>query len=125
MQWEYFSLDEFRCPCCGVVDIEPSFVEKLDKLRRDAGFAFIVTSGYRCAKHNQAVGGAPNSAHRLGRAADIAIDGTQMGLLMDLRLTTDYGFYGFGISQKRQLRMLHLDDMTPSELKYRPIAWSY
>ena len=32
----------------------------------------IVTSGYRCLKHNQEVGGVPDSAHTKGLAADIS-----------------------------------------------------
>lgn len=35
----------------------------------------IINSGYRSPKHNEAVGGVPNSQHLTGRAADIRIPG--------------------------------------------------
>lgn len=43
----------------------------LDPLREAWGAPIIVTSGYRCARLNKAVGGAKNSAHLYGQAADI------------------------------------------------------
>ena len=43
----------------------------LDPLRTKWGMPIIVTSGYRCPKLNAAVGGAANSQHTKGMAADI------------------------------------------------------
>lgn len=43
----------------------------LDPLREAWGAPLIVTSGFRCKKLNQAVGGAANSQHQTGEAADI------------------------------------------------------
>ena len=43
----------------------------LDPLREAWGAPIIVTSGYRCERLNKAVGGAVNSQHRKGEAADI------------------------------------------------------
>jgi len=43
----------------------------LDPLRAKWGMPIIVTSGYRCPKLNAAVGGAVNSQHTKGMAADI------------------------------------------------------
>ena len=43
----------------------------LDPLREAWGAPIIVTSGYRCERLNKAVGGATNSQHRKGEAADI------------------------------------------------------
>ena len=43
----------------------------LDPLRAAWGGGIIVTSGYRSAALNKAVGGSPSSAHRYGLAADI------------------------------------------------------
>lgn len=43
----------------------------LDPLREAYGGPIIVTSGYRCSALNKAVGGAKNSQHMTGQAADI------------------------------------------------------
>ena len=43
----------------------------LDPLREAWGQPIIVGSGYRCEALNKAVGGATNSQHKLGQAADI------------------------------------------------------
>ena len=38
-----------------------------------------ILSGYRCPKHNKAVGGAKSSQHMLGTAADIVVEGVSVG----------------------------------------------
>lgn len=43
----------------------------LDPLREAYGGPIIVTSGYRCPTLNKAIGGAKNSQHMAGQAADI------------------------------------------------------
>jgi len=49
-----------------------SLVERvLDPLREAYGKPIRVTSGYRCPQLNRLVGGAPNSQHMRGEAADI------------------------------------------------------
>ena len=43
----------------------------LEPAREEYGKAMIISSGYRCEELNKAVGGAKNSAHLKGLAADI------------------------------------------------------
>lgn len=43
----------------------------LDRIRADWGSPIIVTSGFRSAKVNELVGGAPNSNHLYGLAVDM------------------------------------------------------
>ena len=45
--------------------------EVLDPLREAYGKPIRVTSGYRCPRLNNLVGGSPNSQHMRGEAADI------------------------------------------------------
>lgn len=47
----------------------------LEPLREYVQHAIIITSGYRCAALNKAVGGAKDSYHVKGMAADIRIEG--------------------------------------------------
>ena len=68
---DYFYLSEFQCPCCHTVKLVPYLVWMLDKLRKKINAPIIITSGYRCPKHNEKIGGAKNSYHMRGMAADI------------------------------------------------------
>lgn len=47
----------------------------LEKIRAKAKASIRITSGYRSKKHNKAVGGASNSQHVQGIAADIQAEG--------------------------------------------------
>jgi len=69
-----FKLKEFLCPCCGggADIVKPELLAALERLRRlSGGIRMVIDSGYRCPKHNRAVGGAKDSAHLIGMAADI------------------------------------------------------
>ena len=46
-------------------------MDYLDKVREAFGKAIIVTSGFRSPKLNKRIGGAPDSQHMKGQAADI------------------------------------------------------
>lgn len=48
---------------------------QLEKIRNFVEEPIIITSGFRSPKLNEAVGGAKNSYHLYGRAADIQING--------------------------------------------------
>ena len=63
---KYFSLKKFKCPCCGICNVDTPFLKKLDRLRRFVGCAIIVQSGCRCRAHNKKVGGKTRSAHITG-----------------------------------------------------------
>ena len=54
----------------------PKLIAKLEALRTALGDKPItIVSGYRSPAHNKAVGGAKNSQHVKGRAADIKVEG--------------------------------------------------
>jgi uncharacterized protein YcbK (DUF882 family) len=73
---EHFTRGEMQCPCCEVCKINPKLLRALEDLRVLAGNRPItVNSAYRCEKHNAEVGGAQNSQHLYGNAADIVIKG--------------------------------------------------
>lgn len=76
---KYFRRDEFACKCgkCGGFPAEPSpaLLRVLDQIREHFGSPCHVNSGVRCKDHNAAVGGANNSQHLYGTAADIRVDG--------------------------------------------------
>lgn len=73
-----FAINEFACQgsgCCSTVKIDTELAGYLQQIRDHFGKAVIITSAYRCAKHNAAVGGASNSYHTKGMAADIQVKG--------------------------------------------------
>ena len=75
---EHFHEDEFRCRCCGELHpdgIPQELVDHLEAVRKHFGKPVKINSGYRCPRHNKNVGGAKNSLHMQGKAADHYIDG--------------------------------------------------
>ena len=70
---EHFFSTDFDCHCkrpqCNETLINPRLPEALEDLHLLSG-DFNIDSGFRCKAHNQEVGGAPNSQHTLGYAAD-------------------------------------------------------
>ena len=65
-----FPIHERACPCCGKVEIDPAFLERLVEARLDAGIPFPINSMYRCPAHNRDVGSTTDN-HPEGKAADI------------------------------------------------------
>lgn len=95
---EFFSLSEFACPCCGRVKVSEQFTElvaRLHELRKVLGKPVKTTSGYRCSDHNEEVGGAAQSQHLLGAAADIIVSGVKPGEVAEQ--AERVGFRGIGI----------------------------
>lgn len=69
---KHFSRSEFACHCgCGGSTVDYELLVVLEELRERLKHPIIVVSGYRCSAHNVVVGGARDSQHMQGRAADI------------------------------------------------------
>ena len=65
---KYFKQDEFDCKCCTANYMDPEFTDLIDRARELAGIPFVISSGYRCTKHNQLIGGVKGSSHTYGVA---------------------------------------------------------
>ncbi len=63
---------KFKCKCCGINKIDYHVIELCKLIEYTVGFPLNVNSGYRCRKHNTAIGGAKNSQHLKGFAADLS-----------------------------------------------------
>jgi uncharacterized protein YcbK (DUF882 family) len=74
----------------------------------------MITSGVRCAKHNTRVGGAKNSYHVTGMAADLKVVGlTTAGLYSIAKGIPE--LRGFGLDHN----FLHVD------VRKTPAKWAY
>lgn len=75
-----FNSQEFDCKgknCCSATKIDSKLIDILQKIRNHFGKSVIINSGFRCEKHNKAVGGAKSSLHKSGMAADIVVKGVK------------------------------------------------
>lgn len=74
-----FKVRELRCrDGTDTVMVDETLTVVLQCIREHFGKAVVITSGYRTAAHNAAVGGAKSSQHLLGRAADIRVQGVSV-----------------------------------------------
>jgi uncharacterized protein YcbK (DUF882 family) len=98
-QAKYFKPEEFRChgpECRDKPDpvMDERLLQVLDHIRETVGKPIIVTCGYRCPVHNRAVGGAKNSFHCQGVAADLSAVG--IGVEELARIAVECGADGVG-----------------------------
>ena len=114
---KHFKPEELACPCCGVCAVDKKLVIKLDQLREKVGFPIIITSGYRCPKHNKEVGGKPDSAHIKGLAADISVSTSPRRYKL-IKAAIEIGFKRIGIGE----RFIHLDI---DHEKKQEVLWIY
>ena len=87
-----FAIKDVNYPC----KVDMSLIDKLQKIRNYFGQPVNITSGYRSASYNAQIGGASNSYHTKGQAADIYIKGLDpefVGLYAQVVL----GMKGIGI----------------------------
>ena len=71
-----FRVREFACKDgSDPLFVDSGLVQVLQSIRDHFGVPVVITSGYRTAAHNKAVGGALCSQHCYGRAADIRVAG--------------------------------------------------
>jgi uncharacterized protein YcbK (DUF882 family) len=93
----YFTENEMKCHCCGQVHMNTDFMIRLNKARGLAGVPWIIDSGYRCLKHNAAIGSTSDN-HVVGKAADIRCMESYMRFTMVSCLEA-VGMTGIGIAE--------------------------
>lgn len=113
--FEYFDRNEFKCSHTGTNKIQDDFIHKLDALRDECGFPFVINSGYRHATHPIEAKKKTPGMHNKGIAADIKIkDGVQRRKLIEAALKL--GFNGIGIANS----FIHVDTRDDT-----PVMWLY
>ncbi len=64
----------------------------LDEVRRLVGAPLLISSGYRCTELNRLIGGAANSAHVRGLAADFTVPGLSPRQTVELIVDSGLAF---------------------------------
>ncbi len=106
----HFSSTDFDCHCvnpdCTTTFVDLALIDGLEELLDLTG-TFKINSGFRCKKHNEAVGGEKGSFHMLGKAADIealnGLPGPEMAKYANMVPTFEKG--GMGVN----FQWIHVD----------------
>jgi len=116
MNLKFFTLEEFNCQVTGENKMEPEFLQKLDRLRGECGFPFVITSGYRHPiEHPIEAAKEVPGTHAQGIAADILVqDSVSRMALVEKAL--ELGFKGVGIAKT----FVHVDTRGTT-----PVMWLY
>lgn len=112
---ENFNSTEFDCKCgaaCSSTLIDETLVALLQQIRNHFKKPIIITSGYRCAAHNKEVGGATNSYHSKGQAADIVVYGVSPQEVA--KYAESIGVKGIGLYDS----FVHIDTRTSKSFWY-------
>ena len=121
MTYKYFIEQELRCSHCQENGMNDAFMAKIETLREELNFSFVVTSGYRCEDHPIEARKASPGAHTTGRALDLLVSGENAYRLLSGALRA--GFTGIGVNQKGDSRFIHIDDIESAEERPRPWVW--
>jgi zinc D-Ala-D-Ala carboxypeptidase len=119
--FKYSTDPKLACSCCGGEGMDEGFLSMLDRIREEVGGPLIITSGYRCPKHNSKVSSSGNyGSHTTGRAVDISV--TTSSLRHNL-VSTAYrlGIPRVGVADT----FIHLDDLGDEEGFSEDVMWTY
>ncbi len=93
----HFKRKEFACKCgCGFSLPDTELIAVLEDVRSHFAKPVKLNSSCRCPDHNKAIGGAPNSAHVQGIAADIVVVGVAPSQVQQYVLNKYQDRYGIG-----------------------------
>ena len=114
-----FRAKEFACKDgTDPLFVDSELVQVLQAIRDHFGAPVVITSGYRTAAHNAAVGGSKSSQHLLGRAADFWVEGVPVATVADYAEKLLPGRGGIGRYPKdaahpsRKTGWVHIDTRT-------------
>lgn len=122
----HFVSSDFDCKCddreCVTTELDENLPKCLDQLWEAVG-PLKITSGFRCQKHNQSVGGSPTSQHLLGRAADVKSERGMLGIAIENAAKKIDRFNHGGIGTAYEWCHLDIRGTGPARWHY-PYSWS-
>ena len=95
--------------------MDDAFLEKLDELREECGFPFVITSGYRDPSHPNEARKEKPGTHSQGIACDIRVNNgvERMNIVHN---ALKMGFGGIGVART----FVHVDSRDTT-----PVMWTY
>ena len=111
----YFKLSDFDCQETGENKMNEDFLIKLDDLRHECGFPFIITSGYRDKTHSIEAAKKNPGTHARGIACDIKISNGNQAYAI-IKYAPSMGFNGIGVAKT----FIHVDTRETT-----PVVWCY
>ena len=115
---EHFPDYELECNCgCGLMNMQETTMQKIERARIIAGIPFGVNSASRCPIRNKDEGGTDTSSHLDGWALDIAVTSSRARFKILTALLT-VGFTRIGIGKG----FIHVDD---DPTKAPDVSWVY
>jgi zinc D-Ala-D-Ala carboxypeptidase len=128
---EHFWWTEFACRCnraaCARIRVDRRLVAGLERLRALAyPRGLTITSGYRCPAHNAAVGGATESQHVHGTAADLP-PAADAAAVAALQVFSGIGSQGTTAGPVRHVDVRHVTAATNTthSSPAHPARWTY
>lgn len=118
-----FSKGEFDCRHTGRNEMKKEFMDRLQALREDCGFSFLVSSGYRDATHPIEARKSKPGEHSHGLAADIRCNGHQAFKMVELAYK--HGFTRIGVRQAGVGEFIHLGIAKDEDGLLSGTMWSY
>jgi len=112
----HFGSRELACRHCGKNECTQALLDALEQFRAAAGKPVHVNDAYSCPVKNAEVGGAKNSQHLLGNAADIRVDGLTGWQLYEIALQCPLIR---GVGRSDFANYLHVD------VRKTPAKWCY
>lgn len=122
---DHFSTAEFACQCsyadCKEQRISKSLIKKVEAIRVEVGQPLVVTSAYRCQKHQAYIRSSGQSTvvaqklsqHELGKAVDIRPKDA-LGIRTTFLAICEKQFQAIGLSD----RFLHCDLRGPDKIRW-------
>jgi hypothetical protein len=117
---KHFFFREWRSKGNGCIKVDRRLVRGLEKYRALVGHPIRIVSGYRDPAYNKRVGGASQSQHMHGRAADLDPE-VSFAAVRGLRKFTGIGYQGSGALQGK---VRHVD-VRPLRSVLFPTLWAY